>query len=261
LEPEKRKYEAIKEGRDGYYVEYRPPLRGFRFATMQLIITEDSSKQIIINAMEEELKNWLDRYPIPLKVSSFDKKGELYDLSDLKPCNHLFGFLDQEGKISFHWEEIKDEDLPDVALNQEYVDDLYSKLSFKTYGEIAIEHRKWIKQIKRGHFIFFVWLVIIPVLIEVFKYVNNFLSTIALVYSFYKAIQTGLELTGKWPKSKRRKEKEEEERLKDHYYYHCQMNPEGFKRLKLENFEKMSEDEIAKEAASLQAKNKYHESF
>ncbi len=24
--------------------------------------------------------------------------------------------------------------------------------------------------------------------------------------------------------------------MKDHYYYHCQMNPDGFKRLKTENF-------------------------
>jgi hypothetical protein len=51
--------------------------------------------------------------------------------------------------------------------------------------------------------------------------------------------------------TKRRKEEELEERLKDHYYYHCQMNPEGFKRLMLENLEKMEKDSIANEAESL----------
>lgn len=56
---------------------------------------------------------------------------------------------------------------------------------------------------------------------------------------------------GKLPKSKRQKAKEEEGRLKDHYYYHCQKNPEGFRKLMLENLEQMSKDEIAKEAAEL----------
>ncbi|MDR3577029.1 MAG: hypothetical protein P4L50_24465 [Anaerolineaceae bacterium] len=249
-----RKYEPIKESMGWYFVEYHPPRRGYKYANLNLVINKDADKKKVINAMEKELKNWLSRYPIPLMISAFDKKDDLYDLSELKPCNHLIGFLDKEGKICSHWELLKDEELPAVALNQEYVDDLYSKLSFKTYGEIALEHRKWIKQIKRGHYIFFVWLAIIPLLWELIKYSSNLLAIVSLIYSVYKAIQTGLEFFGKWPKSKRRKEKEEEERLKDHYYYHCQMNPEGFKRLKLENFEKMAIDDIEKEAASLKAK-------
>jgi hypothetical protein len=64
-------------------------------------------------------------------------------------------------------------------------------------------------------------------------------------------IETWLELWGKLPKSKRDKEIEEEEQLKNHYYYHCQMNPEGFKRLMLENLDKMAKDRITKEAEAL----------
>ena len=81
------------------------------------------------------------------------------------------------------------------------------------------------------------------------------MSLIALFYSIYKAIQKLLELTGKWPKSKRKKEKEQEELLKNHYYYHCQMNPEGFQKLKNENFENMSKEDIKKEAESLKRDN------
>ncbi len=77
------------------------------------------------------------------------------------------------------------------------------------------------------------------------------MSLIALIYSIYKAIQKLLELTGRWPKSKRAKEKEQEELLKNHYYYHCQMNPGGFQRLKNENFEKMAREAIKKEAETL----------
>jgi len=72
-----------------------------------------------------------------------------------------------------------------------------------------------------------------------------------LIYSFYKAFEKTLQLTGSWPKTKRSKEKELEEQLKNHYYYHCEKNPEGFKRLMRESLEKMSKDEIAKEAESL----------
>jgi tRNA A37 N6-isopentenylltransferase MiaA len=70
------------------------------------------------------------------------------------------------------------------------------------------------------------------------------------------ALRKGLELTGKWKKSKREKAQEDEERLKNYYYYHCQMNPEGFKKLLHENLEKMSKDEITKEAESLKTSKK-----
>jgi len=201
--------------------------------------------------MEKELENWLNRYPIPLFVTAFDNKGDLYDLSDIKSCNHLIGFFDQDSKLCLYWKLLKDDELPNVALNQEYVDNLYSNLVFRTDAELDKDRRKRRQQIKSGWFIFFVWLAVIPAIIAIFEYSSSLLSLIALIYSLYKAVKKGLELTGRWPKSKREKEKEIEERLKNHYYYHCQMNPEGFKRIMFENLEKMGKDEIAKEAESL----------
>lgn len=100
----------------------------------------------------------------------------------------------------------------------------------------------------------FIWSVItilIALIISFLDYYSDFVSLIALIYSIYKAIQKFLELTGRWPKSKGTKEKEHEEQLKNHYYYHCQMNPEGFNRLKRENFEKMAREDIEKESQSL----------
>jgi hypothetical protein len=169
----------------------------------------------------------------------------------VKNHDYLLGFFDQDGKICLHWGPIKDNEIPDIALNEEYINNLYSSFDYKTSSELDYERQKRRKEIKRGTFIFFIWLVIIPALIAIFEYYSNLLSLIALIYSIYKAVQAGLELRGKWPKSKRRKEEELEERLKDHYYYHCQMNPEGFNRLMIENLEKMEKDSIAKEAESL----------
>jgi len=36
------------------------------------------------------------------------------------------------------------------------------------------------------------------------------------------------------------------------YFYHCKKNPEGFRKLMLENMDKMNENEIAEEAELLQ---------
>jgi hypothetical protein len=36
-----------------------------------------------------------------------------------------------------------------------------------------------------------------------------------------------------------------------HHHYHCERNPEGFERLKLENFERWAREEVHAEAKSL----------
>jgi hypothetical protein len=250
-----RKYEPIKESRGWYFVEYYPPRSGVRFATLYLTITENASQKRIANAMEQEVKGWLKRYPVPLMVSSFDNKGDLYNLSKVRTCNHLIGFWGEDKQIHTYWKLLKDEEIPDIALDQKYVDKLYSGLVYKTYAELDAERHKKLRQIKTGWVIFFIWLAVIPAIYAIFEYSSDFLALVALIYSLYKAVRKGLELTGKWPKSKKAKEHEREEQLKNHYYYHCQMNPEGFRKLMLENLDKMSQNEIAQEAELLQ-KNK-----
>jgi hypothetical protein len=249
-----RKYKPIKETRGWYFVEYHPVVNGSKFANLFLVITEDVTKNKIADAMEKELDNWLHRYPIPLFVSAFDKKDDLYDLTELNSSNFLIGFFDHNHQICSYWRSLKDEEIPSIALDREYVDNLYSNLEFTTYAQLKADRQKTNRQIKSGQVIFFIWLAVIPAIYAVFEYSSNLLAIVALFYSLYKATRKGLELIGRWPKSKKEKEKELEDRLKDHYYYHCQMNPEGFKRLKLENFEKMSMDEIAIEAESLKRK-------
>jgi len=246
-----RKYEPVKESRGWYFVEYYPPINGVRFATLSLLITGNASQKKIVTAMEQEVKSWLKRYPVPIMVSSFDNKGDLYNLSKVRGCNSLIGFWGEDKQILIYWKLLKDEEIPDIALDQEYVDKLYSGLKYKTYAALEAENRKKVRRIKTGWVIFFLWLVVIPAIYAIFEYSSNLLALIALVYSLYKAVRKGLELTGKWPKSKRTKEREREEQLKNHYYYHCKMNPEGFRKLMLENMDKMSENEIAEEAELL----------
>ncbi|MFZ3079881.1 MAG: hypothetical protein WA109_09345 [Bellilinea sp.] len=251
-----RKYEPIKESRGWYYVEYRPLDRGSKHAILNLVITEDANTSDVANAMEKEAKIWLGLYPVPLLVSAFDNADSIYNLHGTRQNDHLIGFINQDNKICLHWESINYEEIPNNALNKEYVDTLYSNLGYKTYDELDNERKKRQKNIKSGWFIFLIWVAVIPAIWAILEYSSNLLSIIALLYSLYMAIRKGLELIGKWPKSKREKEQEIENRLKNHYYYHCQMNPEGFNRLKLENLTNLTKARIEKEAESL--KNNSH---
>jgi len=247
-----RKYEAIKESKGWYFIEYHPPNTGAKYANLQLVITiENAAKIDIMYAMEKELKDWLNRYPIPLFISVFDNKGHLYDFEETEKHKYLFGYFNGDGNIGLYQRLLENEEIPDIALNQKYVDDLYSNLSFTTNAELDMDRRKRRRQIETGWFIFFIWLAVIPFVTEIFIYFNKLLSLVAFLYILYKAIQKVLEFVHMWPKSKREKERELEETLKRHYYYHCQMNPEGFKRLMQENNTKMIKDDIAKEAESL----------
>ena len=73
-----RKYISIKEKRGWYFVEYNPPANGSKLAHLFLVITIENARDIdVANAMETELKEWLNRYPVPLFVSAFDDKDDL----------------------------------------------------------------------------------------------------------------------------------------------------------------------------------------
>lgn len=247
-------YEPVKESREGYYVKYYPITQRGRLAYLQLVFVIDIDKNDAIKLMEKELMAWLVKYPIPLMVSAFDNKGDSINLNPIKPLNILTGFFDNDKNIRMYWESFNKDEIPDIVTNQEYIDKIYSNVPFKTSAELDDETQKKRKKIKFGWLIIFIWLVPFAILFAILENYNNWISLIAMIFSIYLAIRKGLELTGKWPKSKRAKDKEKEEQLKSHYYYHCQLNPEGFAKLRNENFEKMAMDRIAQEAKSLQIK-------
>ena len=249
-----RKYETIKESREGYFVEYYPNTQGNRLAHLQLVFVKDINKSDTVQLMENELKTWLFQYPIPLMVSAFDKKGDLLHLDPIKPVNFLIRFFDNDKNICMYWKSLKNEEIPNDASNREYVNKIYSNLQFKTFAELDNETKNKRKKLKIGWYILFIWLVPFAILLAILENYNNWVSFLAMAFSIFIAVRKGLEMFGRWPKSKRDRDKEKEEQLKNHYYYHCQLNPEGFAKLRNENFEKMAMDEITREVKSLKMK-------
>lgn len=252
MKPEQIFFQSIKEDRGWYFVEYAPPNPSYRFATLQLVIPSDAMTRAIAEAMEVELHHWLGRYPVPIMVSAFDAKGDLIHLPDVRKSSHLIGFLAADGQaVQSHWRLLKDEELPDCALDQEYLKSVYTGVSFKTTQQLRHEAEKQRKTLRLGWFIVFVWAVIVPAAVAVLEWSSDWLSAVVLFYSLWKALEKALRLTGKWPKSRKEIEKDTEDQRIRHHHYHCEQNPQGFLRLKRENFERWERERIQQEAESL----------
>ena len=89
-------------------------------------------------------------------------------------------------------------------------------------------------------------------LLELFSPI--WLAILAFFYSVTMAYIQWMKMLGKWPKTDMEISKEEEERRMHHHHYHCERNPEGFRRLVLENLERESREQIQSEVAALKGK-------
>jgi len=253
MNTEKIYYQPVKEDRGAYFVEYLPPSHSYRLATLQLVFSEQVDISLVVDAMEKELRIWIKRYPIPLMVSSFDETGALYSIEKLRPCNSLIGYYDKVKKdIVLSWSLLKDDEIPDDALNLDYLKKVYSDIPHKTSQDVQVELRKHNKMLRVGWTIVFIWAVIIPAIIAIVEcFSPQWVAVLILIYSLYKALRKALELLGKVKKSPKTLEQEREESMMQHHHYHCKLNPEGFSRLRAENFERQMREEIKKEANAL----------
>src|SRR5689334_19628114 len=114
-----RKYEPVRETRGWYYVEYRPPTIGSKYASLNLVITDDRPKKEIAKSMEQEVELWLKRYPVPIFATAWDDTENISNLSRIKPKNYLVGFYDSDNKFRLFWDTVKEEEIPDLTLDQE----------------------------------------------------------------------------------------------------------------------------------------------
>lgn len=246
-------FHSTKEDRGWYFVEYRPPITGYQFATLQLVILEKGKgPEEIAVSMEAELVIWLERYPIPIMVSAFDDSGDVVRLEKSRGCNYLIGYIDgQTHKVVREWRLLTKEELPRDALDTSYLQKIYSQIPFKTKQQLREEAQQKAKHLRLGWWVVFVWAVVVPAGVAILEWWSDWLGVAVLLYSLYKAVEKALRLVGKWHKSKVEIQKEAEEARMRHHHYHCACNPEGFERLKVENFERWAREQIREEALSI----------
>lgn len=200
--------------------------------------------------MENEAVIWLKRYPIAIMISAFDDAGDLISLQDVKAESHLICFYNPtKTDINFHWALLKNEEMPKDALDINYLLKVYESLNRKTSAELKSETATSMKQLRLGTNIIIFWAVILPAIVLVFS--PQWLAALVLVYGLCKALIQWLKMTGKWKKSAKEIAKDAEDLRMKHHHYHCERNPEGFLRLKHENFQKESKEQVKKDAESI----------
>ncbi len=202
------------------------------------------------SAMEDEASFWLRRYPVPVMVSAFNGAGDLIHLS---PSNHLMGKTNNVGAIETRWGLLDSKELP--PLSSDLLRSVYHDLPFRTAEEIRTAAEKELRRTKSAMrlsiWLLILWLVVVPVAIELLGMANPLVGTMVLGYSLWKAFVQLMKLLGRWPVGWHERGRLERERRMKHYFWHCERNPEGFQRLKIENFDREERARTAREVDEL----------
>ena len=239
-------FQALQRSGDNYIASYKPPSSGGTFATLTITLIQEESRNSIATLVEEETRHWLSRYPVPVFSSACNLQDDLIDLSDVRGSKHLLALPPAESP-TFLWSRGQSEQMPAV-------DDSELLRIYNEFPHTTLEHRiaranESAKFAKLGWFVVFFWSVIGPLAFLIAESQSELLGTAVLIYSLYRLTRKALELTGRWPKSKRARVKAEKEARARHYIYHCEMNPDGFNRLKFENLDRMAaKDNLADKA-------------
>lgn len=248
-------FDPIKEHRGPYFVSYRPPEGGNNFAMLSLTFLDAIELSEATDFMKLELERWLARYPVPLMASAFDSSDGMLPLRS--GLDQLVGWIDPNtGKVTVSW------NLDDLTahLNASSFTrtwpSIYSDVPFRTLADIRAKAREEGLEFAKGAAILrlavIFWAVILPAGIAAFGYFGpEWLGLVGLILSWWKAWRTWCQLTGRIKPSPSDKEKSDKALKMAHYFYHCELNPEGFARLRAENSDREARDRTLKEAAEL----------
>ena len=248
-------FDSVKERGDTFFVKYSPPNPGVSFATLSITYSVVVNINDVIVELESQAKKWIDKYPVPVMVSAFDKFGNLMNLDKVKGSSHLIAFR-QKGEIENHWKLLKDSEIPQDALNVQFLLSTYSDINSRTQSEVEKAALKKAKSMNHIKVILIVWAVFIPALIAILEFFSPvWVAALALAYSLWKAFQQWRLMTGRRNKSEKDIAKEKEDLRMRHHHYHCEQNPDSFLRLKLENFNRNAKERVRNEFNSIQKSN------
>jgi hypothetical protein len=257
-------FDRIKENRGSYFVEYQPPASNNPFATLNLIYFECYDLGSVADTMKAEVARWLLRYPVPIMAWACDAaENGIQPNSDADDGLLVGWYAPGTTTITYAW---KIEGLPPFLNDTANIPDwrtIYKDVPFRTDVEVkANANRELIKTRKQNlalKVILAIWLAVGPAAWAIIQFLGpEWLAIAVLLYSLWQAFRAMRKLFWRVEPSEREKEKGEKELKMRHYFYHCERNPDGFARLKVENFERDAKERILKEAEAL--KNKKFES-
>lgn len=245
--------DKIQEHRGSYFVIYNPADGDSWLATISLVfpkVTVDVSE--VRQAMEQELAHWLNRFAVPVMVSAFDAKDSVVRISDEPHESHLMGYIDPHtGGLVRKLGSYEEAEIPSEQKDAGYLERVYLDVPFRLQEKVREKVRREARV--RGRVIRFIVFfyagsaVLIEVVALGVSWLGHVLAAVSIAIGSYK-----LGKAMGWLKlSKRSKEKAEKEQKMEHYYYHCERNPDAFNRLKCENFERETVERTHKESEEI----------
>lgn len=234
--PEKVYFDAIKEARGNYLVEYSPPRPDRAYADLSVSCDKQVPDDEMAEVMEAELRRWSKRYAYPVLVSGFDPAGDLMELEAVRPSPFLVGWVapGEDAAVS-RWGWFEDAELPTLPLDVERLLRTYAGVPYKTPTGIEADLRRRGRVVRALKWLMVVVYVVIPATILVLGVTSPIVGWTTFAVSAIQLVRKLLELMGVQKPSPRKQAEDEELRRMRHYAYHCDRNPEGFARLRAEN--------------------------
>lgn len=249
-------FNNIRESRESYFVEYQPPTASTDFATLNVIFLLPLTWEDVSEHLDQEVRYWIGRYPVPMMVWAFNNKEDILESPDGKERVLVVWKDTTSGDVHQSW------DIDDLTAHLKNVQcpsdwrSIYNDVPVRTESEVKqAANDSFILRIRQARILkilLTLWLAAIPAGYAIFEFLGpEWLALLGLVFVLWKAGKTALRLWGRTKPSTRPAEKAEKNRKMRHYFYHCERNPEGFLRLKLENLENDAREKIHKEAEEL----------
>lgn len=242
-------FDFIKERHETFFAEYRPPMSNYPFAILHITYPGAMQPDQVIADLEQQARQWAERYPVPVMASAFDEFSDLINLNKEKDSSHLT-VIKRDGRYEYHWGLLKDDEFPEEVLDANFLLSVYTDIGCRTQSEVTAKAYASIKPIRRLKVILLIWAVVIPALIAILEFFSpTWVAVLALSYSLWKAYQQWLLMTGRKKKTETEiaQEEEEEELRMRHHHYHCEQNPEAFLRMKTENMKCESRERVKNE--------------
>jgi hypothetical protein len=258
------KFEKIQEGRSDYYCEYSAPSLNANFAILNITFPNESNIANAKSICETEIEHWVRKYGVPILLFAWNSSEDqisLQENSNSNPLeNKLIGWLDNSDG-SFKKSYRRDEQ--DRALKL-YTAPTDWREVYKGINYIELDTSKTaanaraidlLKKIRFQKIVLVVWLAVIPACWAIIQYCDPLWLGIAVtIYAVYRSILDGLKTWGYIKPTMAEREKSRIYAQKEHHHYHCIQNPDGFLRLKLENFKREAENETVRTANLLGTK-------
>ncbi|MBS0220378.1 MAG: hypothetical protein JSR91_06510 [Proteobacteria bacterium] len=236
-------------------MEYSPPSMDIPFATMNLVFTRAMDSTAVAAAMLEELAAWVKRYGVPIMVSAWDVQERRLRPKD-EGESFLVGWQTPAGEITHSWRHTDLDAFLKANQSQPDLRTIYKDVPYKTDAQVKANADAYVNERRRQNrylkAILFGWLAVIPAGIALFQYFGpEWLGLVALIFGLWKAGRAGFRLWRNSKPSPWEQAKAEKQRKMDHYYYHCEKDPAGFARLKIENFQNQAAGRTRKQAEAL----------